>query len=227
MTKGKISIKTIIVLVILLLVGVLSILGMGAAKTYLSGASAGSEPKGVLATPGEDGRSASVSWTTDKAVQSVIEYGTTPASLLLRSLESDATTTHSVPISPLKPNTSYYFRVRVGEEVFDNSGIPYSFKTKASAVEAVPTTIVPTVALVPTTAASESGCNRTTDYNGDGIINSIDFITCIKGGGKSVVPVPSVASKSAVAGDCTAGIDYDGNGVINTLDRIKCLQKKN
>ena len=41
MSKGKVSIKTIIVMVILLLVGVLGVLGVDTAKTFLGGASAG------------------------------------------------------------------------------------------------------------------------------------------------------------------------------------------
>jgi len=215
------NIKTVIVVVIMLLVGVLSVLGITAAKTYLSSASAGSEPKGVLTTANEDGKGATVSWTTDKAVQGVVEYGTTPASLLLRNLETDATTSHKVTLTSLKPNTSYYFRIRVGEEVFDNSGIPYSFKTKGSATVAVPTVVaIPTVAaeVVPT---GVGGCNRTTDYDGNGTVNSVDYFKCVKDGpGKVAMP------SAAAGGDCKFGVDYDGNGVINTVDRISCLQKK-
>lgn len=227
MMNGKVSLKTVIVLVILLLVGVLSVLGVGAAKTYLGSAAGGSDPKLVLATPGNDGKSVEITWNTDKAVQSVVEYGTTPASLLLRSLESDATTTHRINISPLKSATSYYFRIRVGEEVFDNSGIPYSFKTKTGGSGTATTpTVKPTlpVVLVPTVASASGGvttCNHTTDYNGDGVVNSIDFIKCVKGGGATTAPTPTIA------GGCQAGVDYDGNGTINSLDRIKCLQKKN
>lgn len=253
MKSGKISLKTVIVMTILALVGVLSFLGMGAAKTYLSGASAGSEPKSVLATPSEDGKSVSISWQTDKAVQAVVEYGTTPASLLLRSLESDSSTSHKVSISPLKPATSYYFRIRVGEEVYDNSGIPFSFKTKGAAGGANPgagtPATMPTTAQKPTTSpavvpTTGSSCNRTTDYNGDGVINSMDFIKCASGGSGGAAPTktvsgaptvkPTGATTTPVAGattapgssNCRFDVDYDKNGTINSLDRIKCLQNK-
>ena len=225
--KSKISIKTVIVLVILVLVGVLSVLGVSAVQTYLSGAAGGAEAKNVLATPSEDGKSATVVWASDKAVQGVVEYGTTPASLLLRSLETDATASHKVNLTPLKPNTSYYFRIRVGDQVFDNSGIPYSFKTKAnSEATLVPTTpvVAPTVALVPTIASGVTGtCTRTTDYNGDGVINSIDYISCIKNGGSAPVAVPTIATSSGT-GVCKPGVDFDGNGVVNSLDFVKCRQ---
>jgi hypothetical protein len=221
MMIGKVSLKTIIVMVILLLVGVLTFLGINAAKTYLSGAAAGTEPKSVVPAPGEDGKSAQISWTTDKETQSVVEYGTIPSSLLLRSVESEATTTHRVGITPLKPSTTYYYRIRVGDEVFDNSGIPYSFKTKSASAEIAPTAkpTVPPVVLAPTVPVASGAatiCNRTTDYNSDGVVNSFDFIKCINSGGKpEVVP------------ECASGVDYDGNGIINSLDRIKCLQKAN
>lgn len=254
MTSGKVSLKTVIVMTILALVGVLSFLGMGAAKTYLSGASAGSEPKSVLATPSEDGKSVSISWQTDKPVQAVVEYGTTPASLLLRSLETDSTTNHKLSISPLKPSTSYYFRIRVGEEVYDNSGIPFSFKTKGATgsgggVPAGTPAVMPTMANKPTAVVITPGvnspvptvagaCNRTTDYNGDGVVNSIDFIKCANSkpaeqGGttptKSTAKPTTVTSPApTVSGTttCRFDVDYDKNGTINSVDRIKCLQNK-
>jgi hypothetical protein len=231
MKTGKVSLKTVIVLVILVLVGVLSFLGMETAKTYLSGASAGSEPKSVLATPAEDGKSVTITWSTDKAVQAVVEYGTTPASLLLRSLETDSTTSHKITINPLKPITSYYFRIRVGEEVYDNSGIPFSFKTKGTAVVAGPTGVLsPTgavkIATTPTLTPSGTGnnaCSRNTDYNGDGVVNSIDFVKCMNGPKSTGGVTPAVTQSSS---ECRFDKDYDANGIINSLDRIKCLQKK-
>lgn len=224
--KSKVSIKTIIIIVILLLVGVLGVLGINTARTYLSGASADLAPKNVLGKPNEDGKSATITWLTDKASMGVVEYGTTPASLLLRVPESSQSTSHSVVLSSLKAGTNYYFRVRVGDEVFDNNGIPFSFKTKVSDTETkvIPAnvTIVPSVALLPTSIpATSSGkvtCNRTTDYNKDGIVNSLDYISCMKTNPTTSVALPTTTSK------CLSTVDYNKDGVINSLDRIKCLQ---
>lgn len=212
--KGKISLKTIVVLVILVLVGVLGFFGVNTVRTYMSGASADTEPRNVLATSGDDGKSATIIWSSDKATMGVVEYGTTPASLLLRALESESVVSHKVSLSPLKPNTSYYFRIRVGEEIFDNNGIPYSFKTKGSTQTVVEPTAVPTV--MPTVSVT-GGCNRTTDYNGDKVINSLDYIDCLRTGSSS--------SFAVGVGVCPSGVDFDKNGVINSLDRIKCLQQ--
>jgi len=207
--KNKISIKTLILGLILILVIVLGVLGVNTAKTYLSGASADTEPKSVLAKAGEDGKNAVVTWTSDKESVGVVEYGTTPASLLLRAPESDQTTAHSVTLSPLKANTNYYFRIRVGEEVFDNNGIPYSFKTKAAVVTP---TLIPTA--VPTVGSSND-CGKT-DLNKDGVINSLDFALCQKN--------KLSGTPAATTGTCSGTVDYDKNGTINSLDRLKCLQ---
>lgn len=218
--KGKISFKTIVILVILVLVGVLGVLGMNTMKTYLGSAAAGSEPKAVLAAPSDDGKSATVTWTTDKSVQAIVEYGTTPASLLLRSLETDATMSHRVVLTPLKSGVNYYFRIKVGEEIFDNNGIPYSFKTGEPMVaEVTPTIVEPTKAI-----AGAPACSQTVDYNGDGVVNSLDYVQCVKNGGenKTATPTTEVVNN----GGCVAGVDYDANGTINSLDMIKCLQKK-
>lgn len=212
--SGKISLKTIIILVILVLVGVLGVLGVNTVKTYFSSAAAGAEPIGVLATPNTDGKSAVVTWTTEKAIQAVVEYGTTPASLLLRSVESDSTTSHKVTLTPLKSGVNYYFRIRVGEDIYDNNGIPYSFKTKDS-VEVRPT--VPVVPTVAVSTGSATTCQQNKDYNGDGVANSLDYLQCIKSGG---------SAKPTVGAGCVGGVDYNGDGTINSLDVIKCLQKK-
>lgn len=105
--KGKFSIKTVIIIVILLLVGVLGVLGVNTARTYLSGASADLAPQNVLGKGNDDGKSATITWTTDKEAMGVVEYGTTPASLLLRAPESSQSTSHSIVLSPLTAGTNY------------------------------------------------------------------------------------------------------------------------
>jgi hypothetical protein len=222
--KGGINVKTVIVLVILLLVGVLGVLGVNTVRTYIGGASADTEPKDVVAVSGEEGKSATVSWTSDKPSMAVVEYGTTPASLLLRAIESSEATDHQVSLTPLKSGTSYYFRIRIGEEIFDNSGIPYSFKTKAAEVVVVPTTVPTMVPLAsPTTTATTGLCDNNTDNNKDGVVNSVDYIMCLKSGNSTAV----TPTTTAVNPKCPPGVDFDKNGVINSIDMIRCLQSSN
>ena len=214
--KGKVKAKTIIITVILLLAGVLGVLGVNTAKTYLGSAAGGMDPQNIRAESNEDGRGAEITWVSDKESMGVVEYGTTPASLLLRAVESQAVLSHRVALAPLKPNVSYYFRIRVGDEIYDNGGIPYSFRTEASVVASPTPPQVTIVPLMPTTVPGAVGCDGSSDYNGDGVINSLDRIDCLSGGGSVAVPT--------TAPDACSNVDYDQNGVINSVDRIKCLQ---
>ena len=219
--KGKVSLKTVIIFVILILVMVLSVLGVNVIKTFMSGATAGYEPQNLVNTPSEDGKTATISWMTDKSVKASIFYGTNMASLLLMAEDIEPTTNHNILLTNLRSNTSYYYKIVVdSDNVFDNGGVMYSFKTKENKTEEImeivspTTTIKPIKTLEPLSSPTVGlvNCNRTTDYNKDGAINSLDYIFCSKGN-----VTPSVQDKCS-------GIDYNKDGFINSMDRIKCLQ---
>jgi len=225
--RGKLNVKTIVILVILLVVTVLGVIGIKTVQTFMTGATSDAEPLGVSAASSEDGKTATISWTSDKAAISKVEYGTTAASLVLMAVESDSTTSHKVSLTSLRPNTTYYYRIRVAEDVFDNNGIPYSFKTKGE------NTMTPTISstpLVGPTIAAGSECKRDVDYNKDGSINSVDILYCRQQGGKivSVSITPKVTpTVSSAASSCSGNIvDYNSDGIINSIDRINCLQSK-
>lgn len=226
--KGKLNLKTIIVLVILSVVAVLGVVGVKSVQTYISGAAGGTEPKDVLATPSADGKSATVTWTSDKVSMGVVEYGTTPASLLLRAVEPEQTLSHSLTLTPLKGGVTYYFRIRIGDNVYDNEGIPYSFKTAVSTEPVTPTvapTAAPTISVGTTTATTSAvaTCDRTTDYNKDNVVNSLDYIYCQKN--PSTVSVGTTQAGGAGASTCQAGVDYNKDGVVNSFDILKCRQE--
>jgi hypothetical protein len=187
----------------------------------MSSAATDTAPNGVLAKPLVDGKSATVSWASDKASMGVVEYGTTPASLLLRAVETESVTNHKVTLTPLKSGVNYYFRIRVGEEVYDNNGIPYSFKTLASAEAPSTPTSVPTApVMVPTVAASGEGCVIGGTYNGKKIVNSLDMVECMKS-----QPKTSAAPKPTSTG-CSVGDVFNGKKIANSLDVIECLKSK-
>ena len=225
--KGKLNVKTIVILVILLAVTVLGVIGIKTIQTFMTGATSDAEPLGVSAVSSDDGKTATISWTSDKAAISKVEYGTTAASLVLMAIESDSTTSHKVLLSSLRPSTTYYYRIRVGEDVFDNNGIPYSFKTKG---ESATTSAISSTPLAGPTIAVGTECKRDVDYNKDGSINSVDILYCRQQGGKittaSVTPKTTPTTSSAVS-SCSGNIvDYNSDGVINSIDRINCLQSK-
>lgn len=203
--KSKLNLKTVIIFVILILVGVLGVVGMNTVKTFLGSAAAGMEPKVVAAKAGGDGRSATVTWSSDDESMGIVEYGTTPASLLLRAVETAEVTSHSLALTPLKPGVTYYYRIRVGDEVFDNNGIPYSFKTGTAVAAATPrVTVAPTRA-----AAGEVDCDQGLDYDLDNRISFAEKMCC-----KNRLEI-------ATAG-CKAATDYDCDGVVDASDTTCC-----
>ena len=198
--KGKINLKTIIIFAILILVIVLSVLGMNVAKTFMSGATADYEPMGLSAIPSADGGTATISWTTDKSATASVFYGTNVASLLLMAEDSAPTTDHSILLTNLRTNKTYYYKIVVGEDIFDNQGAMFSFKTGGVVETVAIPTVIPTVAPVVTlpvaspsstpivsspsispATTSTATCDKTTDYNKDGVINSLDYLSCARG----------------------------------------------
>jgi len=222
----KINLKTIVIIVVMLVVIVLGVVAVTQAKIFISGATSDVEPNNVVAASSEDGKSATIAWTSEKESIGKIEYGTTAASLVLMMADSVATTNHSLVLNQLRPGTNYYYRIRVGDEVFDDGGMPFIFKTKGEMVSTatpVPTTAVAGAPLATVSPApNKTVCDTKTDYNKDGVTNSLDIITCKNQGGIVPTQAPS-ASKI----DCTKIIsDYNSDGVVNSLDRINCLQSQ-
>ena len=222
----KINLKTIVIVVVMLVVIVLGVVAVTQAKVFISGATSEVEPTNVVAVSSEDGKSATITWTSEKESIAKIEYGTTAASLVLMMADSVATTNHSLILNQLRPATNYYYRIRIGDEIFDDGGMPYIFKTKGEAVGAIspiPTVISPPlIGVTPTIAPNTKVvCDLKTDYNKDGVVNSFDTAMCRNNGG--VMPTPT----QVMTIDCNDMIsDYNSDGVINSLDRINCLQSQ-
>lgn len=92
--------------------------------------------------------SSKLSWATGIETQGVVEYGTSPTSLNFFAPEPSKTKSHSVDLTLLSPNTTYYFQIRIGDKKYDNGGVPWTFTTKDTQKSQVPTA-APTQAIVP------------------------------------------------------------------------------
>ncbi len=235
----KINLKTVVIVVVMLVVVVFGVVAVTQAKIFISGATSDIEPTNVVAVPSEDGKTAVITWSSEKESVAKVEYGTTAASLVLMTADSVSTKNHSLTLSQLRPMTNYYYRIRIGDDIFDNGGMPYMFKTKgeadtmvlkpttiisppttATATSIVPTSKPPITTTTPSSSTTNLVCDKKTDYNKDGAINSIDLATCKKNGG--VMPT---TTKLKV--DCSKNTkDYNNDGVVNSIDRIKCLQSQ-
>ena len=177
---------------------------MGAIRTFFGEATGGAKPQGVRVA-NISANSAAISWQTTEPVVGQVEYGTTPGSFLLRATETSPTTNHNVSLSPLLPETIYYFRIRVGEEIYDDNGAPYSFTTKEAVAKMPSPGVSPALPLVsptvvisrPTTTPTQNlspvisptekytlddfkkafgTSNAEFDINKDGVVNSADWV---------------------------------------------------
>lgn len=178
---------------------------MGVIRTFFGEATGGAKPQGVRVT-NISANSAAISWQTTEPVVGQVEYGTTPGSFLLRATETSPTTNHNVTLSPLLPETIYYFRIRLGEEIYDDNGAPYSFTTKEAVAKMPSPGVSPALPLVsptavisrPTATPTQSlspvispiggkytlddfkkafgTSNPEFDINKDGVVNSADWL---------------------------------------------------
>ncbi len=102
----------------------------------------------VAATAATDG-SATVTWTTDEAADSRVDYGTEAGSLTQNATDGSAVTAHSVRLTGLTAGTTYFFRVRSA----DGSG-------NATTAPATPLSFKTYVAQTPAAVAIETGTLR-------------------------------------------------------------------
>ncbi len=138
--------------------------------------------------------SVKITWATGKETQGVVEYGTTPTSLNFFAPETQKTISHSVDLTLLSPNSTYYFQIRIGDQKFDNGGVPWSFTTKGAGTTQ-PANPIPTQPssptqppATPTTATStcnENDCQKIKEKIGKGC-SARDYSLCI------VKPTPTL-----------------------------------
>lgn len=139
--------------------------------------------------------SSKLSWATGIETQGVVEYGTSPTSLNFFAPEQSKTKSHSVDLTLLSPNTTYYFQIRIGDKKYDNGGVPWTFTTKDTQKSVVPSS-APTQAIVPVAkptpvqtleipttgtpqVCNETDCTKIKTKFGKGC-NTADYWKCIR-----------------------------------------------
>lgn len=128
---------------------------------------------------------AKVTWTTGRETQGVIEYGLTPGSLNFFAPETQKGMSHSLDLTLLSANTTYYFQIRIGEKKFDNGGAPWTFSTKAQGAQKQTNTPVQTLPTappavdtpMPINTCQETDCEKIKEKMGDGC-TTFDYINC-------------------------------------------------
>lgn len=245
MTEKRSFVKLVIVVVVLGVLGVLSFFGINAAKNYMSQASGGArEPKNLFVKVERTSTGiiqAMLSWQTEEDAISVIEYGINPSSMLLRQQESASTMSHKISLSPLKSDVYYYFQIRVGDEIYDNGGIPFSFKATPASDGTTPAvsptggqpTALPTIGSQPSSTPSlcvreeyvaNFGSNNTQyDLNRDGVVNQLDWMECLKKGQPQTTPGCNAIRENL--GSTDRQYDINKDGVVNTRDWVECTSQ--
>ena len=86
----------------------------------------------LMAQPGADGTTAIISWSTDEAADSRVDYGLTSGSLNLTVNEGALVTAHELALSGLTPGATYYFRASSADAAANTATAPPLGETPAS-----------------------------------------------------------------------------------------------
>lgn len=181
-----------------------------------------------------DANNASVTWETGKATIAVVEYGTTAdaSSFSEFAFSEIETTSHNVRLSSLEPNTTYFFQIRIGDEIYDNGGsfwtittapggdldsspspVP-SISTIQSPLSVTPSaTISATIVPTPPISASPSA-TLTPSLTGSPTPTATISAT--------LTPTPSTSSSVCVSNNCTTILQSLGSSC-TTQDYVRCL----
>jgi hypothetical protein len=132
------------------------------------------------ASPGTSG-TATITWnTTNEAADSRVDYGTGPTSLTLNATNAALVTSHSITLTGLAPNTTYYYRVTSRYAAGNSStappvaSSPASFTTPAvTTVTAFPTSMV----ILSGTLRGGSAASLNVDDNSYFEVNSTTAVT--------------------------------------------------
>jgi len=122
---------------------------------------------------------ATITWTTQKPSQGVINYGISPNNLTLLQPETTPAINHQIKLTSLLPEATYFFVIKIGDNIFDNNGQPFTFTTKPKEIIVSTPTPSPTPprSLTENDIQEALGTNNPIyDLNKDGIVNTLDLL---------------------------------------------------
>jgi hypothetical protein len=165
-------------------------------------AAASTQPPPVIsgiATSGITSSSVTVTWTTDQASSSQVDFGTTTAYGSSSPLDSTAVTSHSVTLSGLAPSTAYHFRVDSGNV----NGVTQSTDNTFATIAGPP----PTISAVATSGITSTGATViwTTDQASS---SQVDYGTSTAYGSSSPLDSTAVSSHSVTLSGLTPSTAY-------------------
>jgi len=181
-----------------------------------------------------DATSATVSWETGKETIAVVEYGTAADANTFNefAFSEIETTTHNVNLTSLEPNTTYFFQIRIGDEIYDNGGSFWTITTPPGGdlegsptlspddpIISAPVSITPSATIsatiVPTPSISAS-ISATLSPTLTGSPTPTATISA------TLSPTPSTSSSVCTSNNCTTILQSLG-AVCTTQDYVRCL----
>jgi hypothetical protein len=167
-------------------------------------------------------QSASINWTTDEETQGTIEYGTSATQLTFFSPEPIKTQTHSVDLTLLTPGTTHFFVIRIGDQVYDNAGVPWSFTTKADTTkEASPSGELESTPEADVTIEVEPS-EKPTPRSGSPTLTPPNAKPTLKSSTPTPRPTTGGTTVSCSSNDCDAILANLGPGKCSVTDYQKC-----
>jgi hypothetical protein len=151
----------------------------------------------VAAAPGAGGTTAVITWTTDEASNSSVDYGTNPGSLSSNASDAALVASHSMSLTGLSVGTIYYYRV-----------------TSADAASNTTTQPVPPATLSFTTPAAACMTDETAAQFGQGTLDANTVITTT-GDGEVMLKgaLDQEFSGSSLPGDWTS-VTWESGGAV-------------
>jgi hypothetical protein len=130
----KSTIPTILGIIVLVVGAFAGVFFLRNSTVFKIGADAAATPKNIRVGNITD-TSATLSWTTDKASINFLVWGTSAGSV--NKTQNEDTTgqkyfTHSITLTGLTTNTTYFYKINSDGTMFDNSNAPWQFKTGPS-----------------------------------------------------------------------------------------------
>ena len=155
---------------------------------------------------------ATISWVTDEPATNQVEYGTTAAYGSTTSLGEELTTSYSVTLTELKPETIYHFRIHCVDEAGNEAlSDDYTFSTKTieelvSAILYYPPTTTPEITTDGKVVVPEMYMLEFELFNGSSQTITVTKVEIVDGHGRvqlsfSITPDTVDAGKSLRLGN--------------------------
>lgn len=218
--QKKIAIIISISIALITIVGIASYIILNQSRASASQ----EQPEGVEVLVSEDGK-IEIFFQTANPTNPVIKYGKSPELTNEIAVGDFDTVNHSIEITGLDPNTTYYYVIEIGTQVYNNSGVPWTFTTRDTVVEIAPSPTILEASPSATLTASPSATLQPTLATNSATITITPVIT------RSLTPIntttisPTSSGSCPAINECTQIIPLLGISCF-TRDYLKCLESK-